>query len=407
MGENQHYRGHAENKADATSQNQARPRRQPEILIGSVFMQICTFLWSHPIGGLSFTLAMLCFTLGPLASGINDARRTWWYALGIWFFLGGIIYFVFDHEISKRMSAAPSTQSAQISPQLEATFKQLRHSFELLALQSKGLHHVLTEHKQGAWLPKSAHDNPPGVSVSGPATDPRVAWSINSPPSDPMRPRALTDDERAADPPKTENEAYIRDARGHALAIWEPGIVRFGYILGDHAVLQQFENIANAAGSALRGVPDDVVSRLPEPIRSLFRPRVTVGRMYAFGAVPPERPQWMQRGWQPMNIVFENGVIVQHVEPETGGSSPSSVWLLLLHRMGWAAPTGSPLRASRWYWQGNHSVSISFPANDPMVANVPRDRLYSVLGPDTGSGADICWASVWGIDRLLALMAPA
>jgi hypothetical protein len=118
MGENQHNGGHPENKTNAAAQNQTRPRRQPEILIGSVFMQVCTFLWSHPIGGLSFTLAMLCFTLGPLASGINDARRTWWYAIGIWFFLGGIIYFVFDHEISKRMPATktiPEPAASNIS----------------------------------------------------------------------------------------------------------------------------------------------------------------------------------------------------------------------------------------------------------------------------------------------------
>jgi hypothetical protein len=287
-----------------------------------------------------------------------------------------------------------------------STFLQLRKNFESLALQSNGLHHILTERKQGMGIIDTPDDGlPPGLAMGPSPGRPHQVLSLDSPLGVPPRPRELSSDERAAVPPASEKDRYIRDGRGRALAIWEPAILRSGFIYGDHAVLPRFKNVADAAGNAMLGIPNISVSRFPEDIRPLFRPSGLIARRYVFGVVPSQPTQFMAIGWSAGGMVFDEGVIIDNPEQATGGTRDAT-WLLLLHMLGWDAPSGALLRATCRYWSGHLSVTFSrskkFQAHAG-IPKVPLDRFYSELGSTSGGPTDICWASAWAIDKLLSI----
>lgn len=320
---------------------------------------------------------------------------------GIWLVAGLLHYFV---PLSRLRKQIPSTT---LSEEQSSRLKQLRRTFESLALQSKGLHHVLVERKSGASGESKDDLLPPVVSFNGPPGDPRKIIAFDNPPGDSHRPIELTEQERASAPPPIDDDGYIRDGRGRALAKWQPGIVRFGYTYGDGSVLSQFSNVAETAAQALLNIPDEGVARLPKSIRPLCRPRSSVQRRYVFGKVPEQTPPWMAETWQPVGAVFDDGVIVDSPEAGTGSDDLSATWALFLHRLGWEATSGPMFQATRYYWTGTTSVQFSEPGkvlSNQWIPKVSFDRFYSVLGKRSTSPTDICWASVWALDVLLKLL---
>lgn len=294
-----------------------------------------------------------------------------------------------------------------IPDDLRTTFKDLRRSFESLALQSTGLHHVLVELKRISGIQALPDDaSPPAVVINRPG-DPRNVFALNTPPGQSPYPRALTREEIEAVPVTIEQDEYVRDLRGRPLAKWEPSVVRMGYVFGDDKVFNQFKNLPEAAGNALLAIPDDSISRLPEMIRPVCRIRPTRLIRYVFGNVPQHPPRDMSNGWIAGGQLFEEGAIIDCPTPGTDSRGRADVWMLLLHLLGWRANAGATLRASRYHWQGNTSVSVELAQHspsDPMLPMVPVHRFYSVLGPAGGQEADACWASVWAIDRLLKMV---
>jgi hypothetical protein len=302
-------------------------------------------------------------------------------------------------------------QPSLVSDEQRAIFTQLRQTFESLALQSKGLHHTLLQSQRSPLISKVAdNDIPPVVSENVQPTDPRFIFHYDTLPGDPPRPVALNDEERIAAPPAKENDEYIRDGRGRALAKWIPQVVRMGFLTGDDSVIAQFNSVSEAVGQALLGISDEAILKFPESIRGVFRENRSVHCRYVFGNVPtetlPSLP-WAGQGWQAGVTVFDEGIVIDNSECGTGSGSRSGAWHLLLHQMGWIAPIGSLLRATRWHWQDNHCVLFGPIVDDPgfpELAKVPLHRFYSVLGGTSGSPPDACLASAWAIDRLLQML---
>jgi hypothetical protein len=298
--------------------------------------------------------------------------------------------------------ARPAARPATLSAEQKATFGQLRHSFELLAVQSKGLHHVLVERQTGFGIPRDGDDAIPMIV--------RVekVLHFDNPPNEPTRPRALSNAEIAAAPAPQAGDRYIRDRHQRPLAIWENGVQRSAYIFGDHSVVPQYQSVSDGAGNALLSVPDDAVSLMPDYLRPLFRQGQNRRRRYVFGKIPENvtLPQHsMEQGWQPAGLVFDEGVVIDCTEISSRDDR-GAVWGLLLHRLGWNAQVGSMLHASQWHWRNNVSVSVGHDLHKVMPGvTVPTHRFYSVLSLTSDAGTDICYASVWAIDELLKLLA--
>jgi hypothetical protein len=306
---------------------------------------------------------------------------------------------------SSRPLEAPTTQRAKLSDELKAKFKQLRNSFEALAMKSTKIEHVLVERQIGSWTPPGPDSGKPEVvpqPISG-----GVAMSIRTPPNDPIVPRELTAEEISKAPAPSQNERYIRDSHGRPLAIWSDGIQRTAYAFGDPNAMPQFGPLSDAAGNALLGIPDEVVSRLPEGIGSLCRKRPNPQfRRYIYGKVPSELPPPPNAGFNAIGNQFDEGIVIYQIDtPST--DNRGAVWGLLLHRLGWSAQPGSALHASRWYWLGKVSVGFDMSKHQlPWGAGtIPTHRWYSIItGGDSGTSTDVCWASVWAIDLLLEMM---
>jgi hypothetical protein len=327
-----------------------------------------------------------------LGDFMSKQTKVWAIGFSAWMLCAAIIIFVCKSVIStinREQQPSPATQPAKISEELKNTFAQLRDNFQTLAMQSKGLYHVFTEEKDR----KQARltNLPPGFVEDGPIGDPRKIIGFATLPSDYPIPRKLSDAEISSIPNSIEQDEYIRDRQGRALAVWQPLVTRFGLLRGDGSVCQQFDTLAEAAGTALLGIPNDVVKRLPENISSLCRLQRGGTRRYIFGD-------------------GNNGVLLDVPMPgDSDFDSRMPRWLLCIHRLGWDSPAGSPLRASRWYWDG--SVSVAFHPGHPMPQNpflpsdkVPTNRFCSVLGNSLSSPMDICYASAWALDRLMNMI---
>jgi hypothetical protein len=303
--------------------------------------------------------------------------------------------------------------SSLMSQDWQDRFRVLRQSFESLAIQSKGLFHVMVEQKSGRWVPRILDDAyPPWLQIGGP---PVSRWSVlgtETLPGKSAYPRALSPEESAA-VAGTEDERHIKDGSGRVHAIWEPSIVRRGYIAGDRSVSQQFNTLSEAAGHALQGLPDAAIKVFPEDIRTLARPRTSCDRRYWFGDVPysPLPLGSLCRGWQPGALAFADGVVVDSPEPGDRSDKPSIFWHLLLHRLGWTEGAGTPVVATRWFWNKNVTVPYqetpyptgSIPELAKIMETMPAHRFYSVLGRSDTDPTDLCFASAWAIDYLVNL----
>lgn len=300
---------------------------------------------------------------------------------------------------------------AAVPPEVQEKFEQFRRSFEALAQRSKGLYHAMVEQQSSPTMEIIDNGMPPGLSVR-PVNefDNRFfVFKYHHPPGDPARPRKLTNAE-ASDLKPTNN--YIRDKNGRALAIWDPMVVRSGFFYGDQEIIEPFVNIANAAESFLSSLPDEIVLRFPINIRSICRHQSgSVLRRYVFGTVAEsDQPkQHFVQGWNPAGLAFDSGVVVEGIESPTGSDDGCARWVLLLHRLGWRSKRGSALLAARYNWVGTLSVEFSMAGRTmPGFVNapeIPLTRFYSVIGKSISSSTDVCWASVWAIDRLLEMAA--
>lgn len=308
----------------------------------------------------------------------------------------------------------PTTQSAELPAEIRDRLRQLRNSFESLALQSKkGIYHILIERQQIADGPKEPDNGIPlGLSFTPrfPGDPDLIVASVGAP-SDPERCRPLSDVETASvpqSPPGDPHDKFFRDIHGHALATVEPAILRDGYFYGDHEIYQPLSHLADAAGKVLRTLPDEILPRLPEGLRSLCRPHRNILRRYAFGTVPAQLRPLTPTGFATRVMLFDGGVVVDHPEDVTGSDHPSANWALFLHRVGWIGDPHSGLLATRHHWIGNVSSDISLGGQFPgMTANSPKPpltRFYSILGDGKAKSTDVCWASVWAIDWLLATL---
>lgn len=94
-------------------------------------------------------------------------------------------------------------------------------------------------------------------------------------------------------------------------------------------------------------------------------------------------------------------------------SMPNSThWTLLLHRLGWKRPKGSPLEAHRAIWEGNTEIAFDLIETDwsaypkpiaMQLASISKTSFYSVLGTRE-SPVDVNLASVVAIELLTAEM---
>jgi hypothetical protein len=263
-----------------------------------------------------------------------------------------------------------------ISEQQLATFKQLRDSFERLALQSKGLFYVIVERQYAPLTPEHGNDHTPPVGeLNGPH---RRHFSSTILPGDPTWIRRPTDDELKIVPTEP-NDHFVQNSAGDVIGVIEPGVQRQGYIYGDVDVKEQFVNLANAAGRAMFQVPDTALPLLPKSVRQ-----------FCGSLENPTR--------QP-----DNSISVRiGANSDAIGCHPSDFWAIILHHMGWEADSTETLQSDRYFWSGRTSVSVKIAPGAWMTPPVPRHRFYSVLGK--GERTDVIWASVWALDRIIQLV---
>jgi hypothetical protein len=313
-----------------------------------------------------------------------------------------------DSSSPKNIKPPTSTTRTTMPVQLKETFQRLRQGFETLALQSNGLFHVLVERQQGPTIVAPKPETPPGLSAPPGSPGTKTFFHFGSPPGDPATIKELSVEESRNIGPDTNDRMYFRDLSKRAWGVLEPSVIRTEYIHGDGAVYPKFEALADGVGTALLGVPTDIIARLPIDIRPLFRPRMRADRRYRFGDFPfePIPVGCLAQTWNPAAMQFEHGIIIDFPGAVTGNDRALSKWMLLIHRLGWEADPGRLLYvASRWFWTENVSVSIDIPVPRSILGNIPRSQWYSVLSPDSGSNAtDVCRASAWAIDYLMDLM---
>jgi nucleoside phosphorylase len=208
-----------------------------------------------------------------------------------------------------------------------------------------------------------------------------------------------------------DSERVIRDKNGVVRAVPVPMKIRQSYFCGcpSEEVLN-FESLANMAAHALMDAVDLTEHFLATELCDLFR-RPYRGVRYVFGEVSNVPRQFISQGWDAGVLQYEHGVLID--VPISESTPDSSHWMLLLHRLGWKKPKGSPLTAHRACWNGNIEVTYDMLNSDwcnypdqfaKQFANISRESFYSVLG-SKDAPVDVNLASVFAIQLLTAYLA--
>ena len=171
----------------------------------------------------------------------------------------------------------------------------------------------------------------------------------------------------------------------------------------------EFESLANMAALSLLDATDLSEHFLALELCDLFR-RPSGGVRYVFGEVPEVPKQFIARGWACGVLQYEKGVLID--APISESVPDSSHWMLLLHRLGWKKPKGSPLTAHRASWHGNTEASCDmldmdwsqYPEQFAKQFNtISKESYYSILGSKE-SPVDVYLASAFAIQLLTSDM---
>ena len=184
-----------------------------------------------------------------------------------------------------------------------------------------------------------------------------------------------------------EHDRVIRDQCGIVRAVAVPQRNRWGYYCGRPSEeIGPFESLANMAALALLDANDLSDNPFASELQDLFRqPRGIV--RYVFGEVSEVPPHPICSGWNAGVLQDQNGVLID--VPISESTPNAEHWVLLLHRLGWKRPKGSPLTANRACWGGNteiaydamHQYVSRYPTEfKERFAGVSKDRFYSLLG---------------------------
>jgi nucleoside phosphorylase len=129
-----------------------------------------------------------------------------------------------------------------------------------------------------------------------------------------------------------------------------------------------------------------------------------------FGEVPDVPRRFIAQGWDCGVLQYEKGVLID--VPISESTPGSSHWMLLLHRLGWRKPKGSPLIAHRASWDGNTEVAYDMLEMDwshypeqfaRQFKNISKESFYSILGSKEAP-VDVYLASVFAIQLLTSDM---
>lgn len=205
-----------------------------------------------------------------------------------------------------------------------------------------------------------------------------------------------------------ESDRVIRDQNGVVRAVPVPMKLRQSYFCGRPSEeVTDFESLANMASLALLDAEDLSRHFLASELCDLFR-KPRGGVRYVFGEVSEVPRHFVAQGWVAGVLQYENGVLID--VPISESTPDSSHWMLLLHRLGWRKPKGSPLTAHRAYWDGNAEVAYGMLDGDwsrypdqfaKQFANISKESFYSVLG-SKDAPVDVNLASAFAIQLLTA-----
>ncbi|MGB6045701.1 MAG: hypothetical protein WBF93_21280, partial [Pirellulales bacterium] len=214
--------------------------------------------------------------------------------------------------------------------------------------------------------------------------------------------------EPAPDETFDDSDRVIRDQKGIVRAVPVPMKLRQSYFCGRPSEeVTDFESLANMAALALLDADDLSEHFLASELCDLFR-KPHGGVRYAFGEVSEVPRQFIAQGWSAGVLQYENGVLID--VPISESTPDSSHWMLLLHRLGWRRPKGSPLTAHRACWDGNTEVTYDSLDADwsrypdqfaKQFANISKESFYSVLG-SKDAPVDVNLASAFAIQLLTA-----
>ncbi len=287
------------------------------------------------------------------------------------------------------------------------TLKTLLPHFQSKAVSSSGIHHLMVEVTDSE---RGRMSGPPWFD--GFSGNPRIVdgelkyrrWDCSRFTGLPGIPPGF----REPTPSETfgESDQVIRDQKGFVRAVPVPMKLRQSYFCGGQSeVVTEFESLANMAALALLDANDLTEHFLASELCDLFRKPHGVVR-YIFGEVSKVPRQPVAKGWTCGILQYENGVLIDVPISET--TPDSTHWMLLLHRLGWKKPVGSPLTAYRACWEGNTEVAYDMLGLDwsnypdsfaEKFANIPQTSYYSVLGSQDAP-IDVNLASVFAIQLL-------
>ena len=217
---------------------------------------------------------------------------------------------------------------------------------------------------------------------------------------------------REPKPDEEFNEAdrVLRDKNGVVRAVPVPMKLRQSFFCGGPSEsVSEFEALAKMASLALLDADDLSEHFLASDLCDLFR-KPRGGIRYVFGEVHEVPRQFISSGWNCGVLIYENGVLID--SPISESTPDSSHWMLLLHRLGWRKPKGSPLTAHRACWDGNTEVEYNMLTTDwshypdqfsQQFTNISNSAFYSVLG-QKDSPVDVSLASAFAIQLLITCL---
>lgn len=206
----------------------------------------------------------------------------------------------------------------------------------------------------------------------------------------------------------SDSDRVIRDKSGIVRACFVPPTLRTSYFCGRPSEeVTAFESLANMAALALLDADDLSEHFFASELCDLFRPPHG-GVRYVFGEVSEVPTYFIAKGWGAGVLQYENGVLI---DLPIGESEPDSThWMLLLHRLGWKRPKGSPLIAHRACWDGNIEVTFDMLDRDwsghpkefaKQFTKISKRSFYSVLG-SKDAPIDVHLASAFAVQLLTA-----
>lgn len=289
------------------------------------------------------------------------------------------------------------------------TLQTLLPQFQAKAASSTGIYHLMVEVADNE---RDKMSGPPWFD--GFSSSPRVVngeiqyqrWDCSRGTGLPGIPPGF----REPSPNETfdDSDRVIRDQNGVVRAVPVPMKLRQSYFCGRPSEeVTDFESMANMAALALMDADDLSGHFLASELCDLFH-KPHGGVRYAFGDVSEVPRHFIAQGWNAGVLQKENGILID--VPISESMPDSSHWMLLLHRLGWKRPKGSPLTAHRAFWDGNSEVTYDSLGTDSSrypdifakrFNNISKESFYSVLG-SKDAPVDVNLASAFAIQLLTA-----